>query len=784
VIGTYNGGGIDVVFDNDGTILSDYFGVPPTSVLGITDIEWVSSSGPEILEAWMVLSGPGVRDDDGTGVGFAGVVTHEMGHALNLAHTQANGAALPSTYLDPPQPTGCAAPWTGGPDDTQSETMYPYITPEPGATGEFMATVEQLDDTAALSDIYPAPGWPASKGTIRGQILDASGNPVTGINVIARNVADPFHDCTSYISGQVSKGNAGPDGSFVMNGLTPGASYVLYVDQLLAGAFSVPRPIVAPGLEEYWNGPGESGNGLTDDRCAWSPVPAPAGTPVTANITFNRVPGAPTFITAPDLSVESVPFDITADGGVVVGAAGLGGPIFRWDVNADTFDVIGGNQAGQCGISDDGQKIAANVVDTDGINKAAIYANGAWTILPHVPGAVACNNSDAGPAYTEAYGISGDGSTVVGLSYGTQGCGLSTIRGFKWTAAGGTVALPKFDAPSRASRANAVNYDGSVIVGWDDANSGQRRGAQWRNGVSSLIKKGTLSVGEAMGVSGDGQHIVGSINSATNYDAWLWSQPSGIQDLGALAGQGGGYTSAINDDASVVVGQSWNFGTGILTPTIWTSGMGATDFNQFLSAQGVNTSGIAIATGMAMSADGRTITGYAQSPIGHLGWVVKTPTSVVCHAPAGSPTQLQTTAVSFPQGLDAALASGDTLGPCQCNASAPTGTPQLLADKPTVGIAHLEWTAVDAASGYDLVRGSLAILSSSNGDFSAAATGCLDNDLAATSRDDADTPGAGDGFWYLVRAVNCGGSATFDSGAPSQVGSRDAGIQASPEACP
>ena len=198
-------------------------------------------------------------------------------------------------------------------------------------------------------------------------------------------------------------------------------------------------------------------------------------------------------------------------------AAGFDGPIFRWDVNANTFDLIGGNLAAQCGISDDGLKIAANVVDTDGINKAAIYANNAWTVLPPVPGAVACGSDSAGPSVTQAYGISGDGSTVVGLSYGNQGCGTSTIRGFKWTAGGGTVALPKFDAPRRASRANAVNYNGTVIVGWDDANNGQRRGVQWRNGTPSLIRRNNLSVGEALDVSRDGQYITGHMNSATNY---------------------------------------------------------------------------------------------------------------------------------------------------------------------------------------------------------------------------------------------------------------------------
>ena len=114
-----------------------------------------------------------------------------------------------------------------------------------------------------------------------------------------------------------------------------------------------------------------------------------------------------------------------------------------------------------------------------------------------------------------------------------------------------------------------------------------------------------------------------------------------------------------------------------------------------------------------MSADGRVITGVLASIFGDVGFVVKTPTSIVCHAPAGSPTQLQTTVVGFPQGLDAALAGGDTLGPCQCNAAAPTGIPALTVGKPAAGTAQLDWSAVAAATGYDLVRGSLAVLRSS-----------------------------------------------------------------------
>lgn len=596
VIGTYNGGGIDVVYDSDGSILTNFFGVDPTSVLGITNIEYTSSQdSPEILEAWMVLSGPGIKPTDPNGIGFQGVVTHEMGHALNLGHSQANGAAENPQLLDPAQPTGCAAPWSGGPSVTQVETMYPFSDPQPGGTGEYMGTVDRLDDRSALSDIYPAPGYPEQRGTIRGLILDASGNRVTGVNVIARNVADPFNDCSSYISGQISKGDAGPDGTFTFNDLTPGASYVLYVDNLLNGAFAVPPMIVLPGPEEYFNGEMESADGSTDNRCSWTTVQVRPGAPVTANITFDRFPGAPEFI-QPTPRAPGIPTDVTPDGSVVVGFIDGSDPAhpgggFRWDLNSGAFEDIGGAVT-KARISDDGKRIVGNIVDSDGTIKAAILENGAWTPLPPVPGGVPCNDLGA-PFYTSVQDISGDGSTVVGLSYGAAGCYAATTRGFKWTQAGGTVALPKIDTFDQPGRANAVNYDGSVIVGWDQASTGLRRAVQWRNGTASFIKNGTQSVGEALDVSRDGQYVVGSINSATSGEAWRYhaTAPTGVERLGLLPAQDGGVTNGISDDHEVVTGYATGTQVGIIGPAIWTSGLRWSDLNQLFGTQGISTTG-------------------------------------------------------------------------------------------------------------------------------------------------------------------------------------------------
>lgn len=48
----------------------------------------------------------------------------------------------------------------------------------------------------------------------------------------------------------------------------------------------------------------------------------------------------------------------------------------------------------------------------------------------------------------------------------------------------------------------------------------------------------------------------------------------------------------------------------------------------------------------------------------------------------------------------------------------------------------------------------------------------------------AAAPDPGEGFWYLVRAVNACGPGTYDSGGTMQAAPRDPGIAASPAACP
>jgi hypothetical protein len=293
VVGTDNGGGVHVMYDNDQSITQFYFGAPP-GVLGISSPEWAITGTPDLWESWTVINGDAADPTDIGGASYAGVFTHEFGHSINLAHTQTQGGAI--FFGDGLGPDACATPFSDALTLSDTETMYPFIDPSPGSTGVYQATVDLLDDIAALSDIYATGGWPGDFGTITGKVFDADGTTeLTGINVICRNVSNPYKDAQSALSGDYTQGYDSfgwpiEDGLFTFTGLTPGDEYVIYIDEIILGGFST-TPISIPGLgqEEYWNA-AESGDPATDDVCEWTLIAAAAGSPVTADIIVNGDP--------------------------------------------------------------------------------------------------------------------------------------------------------------------------------------------------------------------------------------------------------------------------------------------------------------------------------------------------------------------------------------------------------------------------------------------------------------------------------------------------------------
>ncbi len=294
VIGTYNGGGFSVIYDADGSIISDYFGAPP-GVLGIAGPEFVSDC--TIVESYAVLNLAVVDAADAKTPGlseFGGVFTHEFGHAINLAHSKVNGDIL--FFGGSSGPSGCGS--LGTPSLSHVETMFPVACISSGCTGRFQATPHR-DDAVSLSNLYPEANWESSTAAIVGTLSTIDGStPLSGVNLIARNLADPFGDAVSFISGDFvlprpAAGSA--SGGFFLHGLTPGANYVVIADGLPAsnagqGAYSVPVLSPLPGAgEEYWNGAQESrfGGSCGDDRCVSTSLSGAAGATLVADIQLN-----------------------------------------------------------------------------------------------------------------------------------------------------------------------------------------------------------------------------------------------------------------------------------------------------------------------------------------------------------------------------------------------------------------------------------------------------------------------------------------------------------------
>ncbi|UCF69422.1 MAG: matrixin family metalloprotease, partial [Acidobacteriota bacterium] len=159
-----NGYGMWVLYDADGSILEEVFGISRSAILGISFPERADANG-NITESTTLLNGWYVSDQDTEGNRVAGVFTHELGHAINLGHTQVNGHIAYYSYtfqpLYPGVPNCSVDPvyrWNYPPfisprmDPAQVETMYPIIG-SLEEIGEAMSYVTMPDDVAAISNL-------------------------------------------------------------------------------------------------------------------------------------------------------------------------------------------------------------------------------------------------------------------------------------------------------------------------------------------------------------------------------------------------------------------------------------------------------------------------------------------------------------------------------------------------------------------------------------------------------------------------------------------------------
>jgi probable HAF family extracellular repeat protein len=202
---------------------------------------------------------------------------------------------------------------------------------------------------------------------------------------------------------------------------------------------------------------------------------------------------------------------------------------------------------------------------------------------------------------SSAYGVSADGSVVVGLA---ENAALQQ-HAFRWTAAGGMQDLGTLGG--NVSSAYGVSADGSVVVGWAVNAAGQQRAFRWTaaGGMEDLGTLGGWS-SEASGVSADGSVVVGQARNAAEQDrAFRWTAAEGMQDLGTLGGNSS-WALGVSADGSVVVGGAEN-AAGWSRAFRWTAASGMEDLN--ITYAHLLTDGSVLYRANAISPDGRYIVG-------------------------------------------------------------------------------------------------------------------------------------------------------------------------------
>jgi len=318
--------------------------------------------------------------------------------------------------------------------------------------------------------------------------------------------------------------------------------------------------------------------------------------------------------------------------GVVAGSSTASVEYFIWTPDGG-HQIIGGVSAGngaggQAGISADGTIVSATMADPGtGLYTAARYsiATDTWTPLGGLNGS--CDNS-----ISSGWGMSGDGTTLVGL--GWDGCSAYATY---WIGDAAGVSLGTTSS-GNSTRANGTNHDGSVIVGWQDGNG--RQGAVWVDGDQELITQPNgQAASEAYGVSSNGEWVsgmgVGPIWGVG--DTWRYNTVTNVSETVPNLTTGGGRYMAgtgISGDGSMIVGGTWPFGVPAYfgNAFVWREGKGTQQLPVYFDEIGVSyPAGFTFSFVSGISDDGRWLTGWGSSgsPGNTVTWVVELPGDTV-----------------------------------------------------------------------------------------------------------------------------------------------------------
>lgn len=157
-------------------------------------------------------------------------------------------------------------------------------------------------------------------------------------------------------------------------------------------------------------------------------------------------------------------------------------------------------------------------------------------------------------SYSMAYGTNTDGAVIVGKAYNPS----SNYHAFRWTQASGMQDIHN-SALGSNSYAYGTSADGAVIVGYVESPTWINKAFRWTEagGMQSIHDSTTFGndFSYAFGVSADGTVIVG-YGSANGYPhAFRWTEAGGMQDIhDSTVFSSSSYARAVSANGTVIVG--------------------------------------------------------------------------------------------------------------------------------------------------------------------------------------------------------------------------------------
>jgi uncharacterized membrane protein len=317
------------------------------------------------------------------------------------------------------------------------------------------------------------------------------------------------------------------------------------------------------------------------------------------------------------------PNAVSYDGTVIAGNMASDYSQFRWTaatgivrLERSSLALIG-NTGGKPGISYDGTRISGTIANDD----TTYTTSGLWTlgqgwqqICPPAPPTAGVMDE----ALSDVWGLSGDGTTVVGLFW-RMGYHDGSAHAYRWRSNTDMVDL---DTTPGSSRANNADYSGNLVVGWDShPQYGYWRPAVWQ-GTTMTLLGGYDAMGEATAASPNGEWVGGFEKNAASVTReaarWHWngSAWSATQYLGVVPGtapdQGLAATRAISADGKLVIGYNSFYGDPFeTTGFIWTDSTGCQDIEFWLAEYDIAMPDtFDIRDLIAMTPDGRTLLGF------------------------------------------------------------------------------------------------------------------------------------------------------------------------------